>query len=193
MTQKEKKIVTRIKEEYELDGEDLEIANALRNGSLSVIDKMISDLKKDEREDLRFYPNEYSCRSNELFKDILALLKEKEGEYTFSSNVEKNNVYYFLEKLSNSESVYVFRKTIQKVLEIGRDIVEKYEYLMPLELDKFKMKKDAIMEENRRKERISLRRKYCGHDFGPKVWTWECGGYRECRICGEREEFYERD
>ena len=207
MAQEEKKIVNRIKEEYELDGEDLKIADSLRKESLSVIDKMISDLNKDDEYFIRFYPNEYSLWGNDIFRDILGLMKEKESEYPFgypfSSDlekyddylleIEKNSTYHCLEKLTKSESVYTIRKTIQKILEIGRNLVEGCEYLLPYELEQFKRKKEAIMEDNRRKERISLRRKYCGHDFGPKVWTWECGGYRECRICGEREEFYERD
>lgn len=183
----------KVREEYELTGEDLEIADALRKGSLSVIENMLSDLNKDDEYFIRFYPNEYSLWGNELFRDILGLMKEKESEYHFCSDYEKNTIYFFLERLSNSESVYITRKTIQKIFEIGRNLVEGCEYLMPHELEKFKRKKDEIIMEKRRNERISLRRRYCGHDFGPRVWTWECGGYRECRKCGEREEFYERD
>jgi hypothetical protein len=184
----------KIREEYELTGEDLEIGDSLRKGSLSVIDEMLSDLRKDDEYFIRFYPNEYSSWGNELFRDILSLLEEKEKEgFPFSNNFEKNNIHFYLGKLSNSEYVYTMRKTIQKILEIGRNLVEGCEYLTPYELDRFKRKKEAIMEKKMEDERVRLRRRYCGHDFGPKVWTWECGGYRECRICGEREEFYERD
>jgi len=99
----------KIREEYELTGEDLEIAEALREGSLSVIDKMLSDLRKDDEYFIRFYPNEYSMWGNELFRDILGLLekKEKEGGYPFPfrNNFEKNNIHFYLKKLS-SESGY---------------------------------------------------------------------------------------
>ena len=188
----------KIREEYELTGEDLEIADVLRKGSLSVIDKMLSDLRENDGEYfIRFYPNEYSSWGNEIFRDILGLLEEKEKEggypFPFSNNIEKNNIHFYLKKLPKSESVYITRKNIQKILEIGRNLVEGCEYLMPYELEKFKRKKEEIMEEKMEDERVRLRRRYCGHDFGPRVWTWECGGYRECRKCGEREEFYERD
>ena len=191
----------KIREEYELTGEDLEIADALRKGSLSVIDKMLSDLRKDDEYFIRFYPNGYSMWGNELFRDILGLLEEKEKEggypFPFRNNFEKNNIHFYLKKLSSESGysgyVYTMRKTIQTILEIGRNLVEGCEYLMPHELEKFKRKKEGILKEKRESERISLRRRYCGHDFGPRVWTWECGGYRECRKCGEREEFHERD
>ena len=187
----------KIREEYELTGEDLEIAESLRKSSLSVINKMLSDLNKDDEYFIRFYPNEYSMWGNELFRDILGLLEEKEKEggypFPFSNNIEKNNIHFYLKKLPNSEYVYITRKNIQKILEIGRNLVEGCEYLMPYEIEKFKRKKEEIMEEKMEDERVRLRRRYCGHDFGPRVWTWECGGYRECRKCGEREEFYERD
>lgn len=137
----------KIRDEYELTGEDLEIGDSLRKGSLSVIDGMLSDLRKDNEYFIRFYPNEHSSCGNELFRDILSLLKEKEGDYPFSRKFEKSTIYFFLEKLSNSESVYIRRDTIQRVLEIGRNVVEGCEYLMPYELERFKRKKDKIMEE----------------------------------------------
>ena len=141
----------KIRDEYELTGEDLEIGDSLRKGSLSVIDEMLSDLNKDDECFIRFYPNEYRSWGNELFRDILSLLEEKEKEggypFNFSNNIEKNNIHFYLRKLSNSEYVYTMRKTIQKILEIGRNLVEGCEYLTPYELDRFKRKKEAIMEE----------------------------------------------
>ena len=38
-----------------------------------------------------------------------------------------------------------------------------------------------------------IRQKYCNHVWGPVTWTWSCGGYRTCKICGATEDYYERD
>lgn len=61
-------------------------------------------------------------------------------------------------------------------------------------LDDLKNRLDELESERKESERIhELRKKYCTHDWGPVHWTWCCGGYRECMICGAREDYYERD
>ena len=61
-------------------------------------------------------------------------------------------------------------------------------------VDNLKNTLDKLEEESkRREEEYKLRQKYCNHIWGPVTWTWCCGGYRTCKICGAREDYYERD
>ena len=60
--------------------------------------------------------------------------------------------------------------------------------------DNLKKRLDELEQERKRKEEEFLWiREHCRHEWGPVVWTWSCGGYRECIHCGEREDYYERD
>jgi hypothetical protein len=57
-----------------------------------------------------------------------------------------------------------------------------------------KKRYDELEEERKaREEECKLKQKYCNHIWGPVTWTWCCGGYRTCKICGAREDYYERD
>jgi len=53
---------------------------------------------------------------------------------------------------------------------------------------------DELEEERevRNTEQV-IRQKYCNHEWGPVNWTWSCGGYRTCKICGATKDYYERD
>ena len=42
-------------------------------------------------------------------------------------------------------------------------------------------------------EKKAYLQEHCNHDWGRIEWTWSCGGYRTCRICGKTEDYYERD
>ena len=42
-------------------------------------------------------------------------------------------------------------------------------------------------------EKKAYLQEHCPHDWGGVEWTWSCGGYRTCRICGKTEDYYERD
>lgn len=60
--------------------------------------------------------------------------------------------------------------------------------------DNLKKRLDEL--EERRKiltQQEELRKKYCNHVWGEVTWTWSCGGYRTCKICGATEDYYERD
>lgn len=50
---------------------------------------------------------------------------------------------------------------------------------------------------NAETDKLQYAKKYfqdrCHHDWGGVTWTWCCGGYRTCRICGKTEDYYERD
>ena len=60
--------------------------------------------------------------------------------------------------------------------------------------DYLKKRYDELEEERKnREEEYKLKQKYCNHIWGPVTWTWSCGGYRTCQICGAREDYYERD
>ena len=60
--------------------------------------------------------------------------------------------------------------------------------------DNLKKRLGELEQERKDKEEeYKLRQKYCNHDWGEVTWTWCCGGYRTCRICGARQDYYERD
>jgi hypothetical protein len=60
--------------------------------------------------------------------------------------------------------------------------------------DNLKKRLDELEQERKDKEEVyKLRQKYCNHIWGPVTWTWCCGGYRTCIICGATQDYYERD
>ena len=48
-------------------------------------------------------------------------------------------------------------------------------------------------EQNEIGKESEIRKKYCHHEWGTIHWTWSCGGYRQCVLCGKIEDYYERD
>ena len=58
--------------------------------------------------------------------------------------------------------------------------------------ERLEKEKEIEIEEEREKVIKNMQSK-CNHDWGEVTWTWSCGGYRTCKICGLTEDYYERD
>ncbi|MBR4591162.1 MAG: hypothetical protein IKO36_10950 [Bacteroidaceae bacterium] len=192
----------KIKHEYTIEDKDeIEIVKNIRKKRLSLIDEMIESLNKVDDFFVNFKPNEFSddlhC-GNRLFSDVEYLLNDT--AYSFNNQYERGNIFFFINKLEKADEVYVMKKTIQRILEISKSVLENYDYLMPSEIKEFHEIKNRLLEEKQKKEmneRINIKiermQSQCQHKFGPKTWTWTCGGYHVCQICGKVEDFYERD
>ena len=75
------------------------------------------------------------------------------------------------------------------------------DYILSLKEQVEKLRKENLELKAKLRNQETEKQKYakeylqdhCNHEWGGVTWTWCCGGYRTCRICGKTEDYYERD
>ena len=113
--------------------------------------------------------------------------------------MDRNKAIELLKELNSTirfwgtSNVTQYNGRFNDALMLAIESLEHCDKELPTEFKERLEKEKEIEIKKARENAIKNMQSKCNHEWGPVTWTWSCGGYRTCKICGLTEDYYERD
>lgn len=113
--------------------------------------------------------------------------------------MDRNKAIETLKELNSTikhwgtSSITQYNGHFNDALTLAIESLENCDKELPTEFKERLEKEKEVEIKKERENAIKDMQSKCNHEWGPVEWTWCCGGYRTCKICGLTEDYYERD